>query len=106
MAGILRPHFDLRPWNEQLPLVDELCKRIDGFPAADCLVLEDIDSLIDTDLSKSGLNGFVEEEERIVCEIEGEIVEWLVGETVAEMGGRAAVEQTGTDRCQVDALTW
>ncbi|KAK6125933.1 hypothetical protein DH2020_040322 [Rehmannia glutinosa] len=94
---ILRPHFNLKPWispicedDRNYLLVDELCKKIDSFPAANCLVLEDIDSLIVKDLRKSQLNGGFTEEESVVCEIEGEILEWLVREAVATMGGGAA----------------
>lgn len=107
LAEILTPQFNLKQWipstgeNGHFPLVDELCKKIDSFPAANCLVLEDIDSLIDKDLLKSQLNGFFDEEENMVCEIEGEIVDWLVRETVAVMDGHAAEEQTETGRCHV-----
>ncbi|KAL0445136.1 UNVERIFIED_CONTAM: hypothetical protein Slati_2236300 [Sesamum latifolium] len=94
LAEILKPHFSLRPLVppitrvEHSPLVDELCKKIDSFPASNCQVLEDIDSLIDKDLRKSHLNGFSEEEsENLVREIETEILESLVRETVAMVGG-------------------
>ncbi|KAK6118048.1 hypothetical protein DH2020_048213 [Rehmannia glutinosa] len=91
---ILRPRFNLKFWicedDHNSPLVDELCKKIDSFPAANCLVLEDIDSLIDKDLRKSQLNGGFVEEESVVCEIEGEILELLVREAVVVMGGGAA----------------
>ncbi|KAL0371637.1 UNVERIFIED_CONTAM: hypothetical protein Scaly_0845300 [Sesamum calycinum] len=110
LAEILKPHFNLRPLIppitsvEHFPLVDELCKKIDSFPASNCQVLEDIDSLIDKDLRKSQLKGFFEEEsENIVCEIETEILESLVRETVAMVGGRTADERTETDRCHVGA---
>ncbi|KAL8049761.1 hypothetical protein ABFX02_06G040100 [Erythranthe guttata] len=96
LGEITRPRFVIRPSisqiceDSQFRLVDELCKRIDDFPAANCLVLEDIDSLIDRDLRQPQLNWRVEEEEKesIVCEIEGEIMEWLVRETVVAMGWR------------------
>ncbi|KAL7108455.1 hypothetical protein ACP275_06G113500 [Erythranthe tilingii] len=95
LAGILRPHLDFKPWvaspaDEQPCLIDEICKRIASFPAANCLVLEDVDSLVGGDLcNKWRINdGFFEEEgERLVCEIEGEIVESLVREAVVEMVG-------------------
>ncbi|KAL0304200.1 UNVERIFIED_CONTAM: hypothetical protein Sradi_6288100 [Sesamum radiatum] len=70
LAEILKPHFSLRPLIppitrvEHFPLVDELCKKIDSFPASNCQVLEDIDSLIDKDLRKSQSNGFFEENQR------------------------------------------
>ncbi|KAK4431553.1 hypothetical protein Salat_0917400 [Sesamum alatum] len=109
LAEILRPHFNLRPLippHEHFHLVDELCKKIDSFPASNCQVLEDIDSLIDKDLRPSQSNGLFEEEwENIACEIESEILESLVGETVAMVGGRGrtADGRTETDRCHVGA---
>ncbi|KAL3650465.1 hypothetical protein CASFOL_006868 [Castilleja foliolosa] len=103
LADILKPHLDFKPWVEsngdgfdQLSLCDELCQKIGDFPAADCKVLEDIDSLIDRDLCKSKLNGgFEGEREELVCEIEGEIMECLVRETVAAVvgGGRRTEEK-------------
>lgn len=89
------------------PAVEELCKRIDSLPAARCVVLEDIDSLIERDLCESQLNWYWGGEEEMVCEIEGEIVEWLVGEAVAVMGGAAAAEEeteTGVLSCGVLTL--
>lgn len=91
LAGVLRPHLDFKPYispavgkGEALALIDDLCGKIESFPAADCRVLEDIDFLIEKDLSKAAVNGYFEEEgERLVREIEGEIVERLVNETVA-----------------------
>ncbi|XP_041998703.1 uncharacterized protein LOC121748418 isoform X2 [Salvia splendens] len=73
-------------------LVEELCKKIGGFPAAKCVVLEDIDSLIDKDWCKENWDGFQGEEEDMVGKIECEIMEWLVDEVVAVMGGDAAEE--------------
>ncbi|KAL7147526.1 hypothetical protein ABFS83_06G113400 [Erythranthe nasuta] len=101
LAGILRPHLDFKPWvvspaDEQPCLIDEICKRIASFPAANCLVLEDVDSLVGGDLcNKWRINdGFFEEEgERLVCEIEGEIVESLVREAVVEMVGVRTAEE-------------
>ncbi|XP_047939508.1 uncharacterized protein LOC125187041 [Salvia hispanica] len=69
-------------------LVEELYKKIGGFRAAKCVVLEDIDSLIDKDWYKENWDGF----EDTVGQIECEIVEWLVDEAVAVMGGDAAEE--------------
>ncbi|KAL8519434.1 hypothetical protein ACS0TY_010391 [Phlomoides rotata] len=96
LADLLRPRLDFKQWgfpifrnNDHFGLDDELCKRIESFPAANCKVLEDIDSLVDNDLCKSPLSGcYQAEEERLVCEIEGEIVEWLVCETVSLVGVR------------------
>lgn len=64
--------------------------RIQSLPSANCQVLEDIDALIDKDLRKKelGIRGrvFEEEEEEgesIVLEIERDIFESLVHESVA-----------------------
>lgn len=91
LAGVLRPHLDFKPFVspaagkiEPFALIDDVCEKIEGFPAADCRVLEDIDFLIEKDLRNPALSGYFEEEgERLVREIEGEIVERLVNETVA-----------------------
>ncbi|CAA0830782.1 Unknown protein [Striga hermonthica] len=109
LAEILKPKLDFKPWADvstipadNLDMCGELCRRIGDFPAADCRVLEDIDSLIERDLRGSILNnGFLEEErERLVCEIEGEITEWLVRETAAVVHGGDA-EEGGAGRRQV-----
>lgn len=110
LADILRPHLDFKPWIspivgniDHFGLADEVCKKIESFPAANCQVLEDIDSLIDKDLCKSRLNGYFEfEGESLVSEIEGEIVEWLVSETVAMVGGAVRMgDRDRTDGCHV-----
>lgn len=96
LVEILQPHLDLKPWaspitgtNDQFGLIDGICKRIESYPAANCQVLEDIDSLIENDLREWKLNGFFEEQgEGLVCEIEGEILGMLVRETVALVGVR------------------
>ncbi|CAI9771874.1 unnamed protein product [Fraxinus pennsylvanica] len=101
LAEIVKPHNCFTTW--AIPklsgsdLIDKLCKKIQNFPAANCRVLEDIDTLIDTDLSNSELGGsraFFEEGEGIVSEIEREIVDSLVNETTANYGVRTA----GTNR--------
>ncbi|KAK6117561.1 hypothetical protein DH2020_048689 [Rehmannia glutinosa] len=108
LAEILKPHFDFKKWvteNDHFCLADELCKKIESFPAADCRVLEDIDFLIDKDFCKSRFNGFFleEEGERLVCEIEGEIVESLVRETVAVVvGGGDRTEEEEQGRQEAD----
>ncbi|XP_009802125.1 protein LONGIFOLIA 1-like isoform X1 [Nicotiana sylvestris] len=73
-----------------LELINTLCMRIQSLPSANCQVLEDIDALIDKDLRKKelGIRGrvFEEEEEEgesIVLEIERDIFESLVHESVA-----------------------
>ncbi|XP_042048913.1 uncharacterized protein LOC121794698 [Salvia splendens] len=90
LADILRPHLDYKPWihkspPDQFSLVDDLCERIGNFPSKDCQVLEDIDLLVEKDLRKTAMNGYFEEEgERLVREVEAEIVERLLIETVAD----------------------
>ncbi|XP_055828804.1 uncharacterized protein LOC129896852 [Solanum dulcamara] len=66
-------------------LVDTLCTRIRNFPSANCQVLEDIDALIDKDMQIGGIlksTYFDEEVESIVCEIERDIMEEVVHDTV------------------------
>ncbi|OMO97964.1 hypothetical protein COLO4_14229 [Corchorus olitorius] len=61
--------------------------RRTGFPQADCLVLEDIDALIDKDLPEmklQSLGAYEEEGEGIVTEIEKDILEALVHETAVD----------------------
>ncbi|KAL6526948.1 hypothetical protein OROGR_016038 [Orobanche gracilis] len=110
LAEILKPYLDFKPWVDtnlpvngidQLGLCDELCKKIGDFPAADCRVFEDIDSLIEKDLCTLSLDGyFLDEGERLVCEIEGEIIDMLLCETVAVVGGvsRATEKERKTER--------
>lgn len=88
LAEILKPRFDFTSRvfaaapDAQFPLVEELCKKIDGLSATNCATIEEIDYLVDEDLRKL----VVEEEiESIVCKIEGGIVEGLVRETAAMM---------------------
>lgn len=93
LGEFLRPCLDFiksaSPINDHSYLVDELCKKIEGFPAAKCEVLEDIDGLIERDLCNLPLQrSFEEEGDNMVCEIVGEITEWLMRETVAEVGFR------------------
>ncbi|KAM3382143.1 hypothetical protein P3S68_007716 [Capsicum galapagoense] len=64
-------------------LIDTLCTRIRSFPSANCQVLEDIDALIEKDMSTLSSATFFEDEvESIVCEIERDIMEELVHDTV------------------------
>ncbi|XP_073309610.1 uncharacterized protein [Primulina huaijiensis] len=95
LGEILRPSLGFMklasPINEHSSLVDELCKKIEGFPAAKCEVLEDIDGLIERDLCNLPLQrSFEKEGDNIVCEIAGEITEWLMRETVAEVASGSA----------------
>lgn len=62
-------------------LLDILCNKIRNFRSVKCLVLEDIDALIDKDLPPKLLE-CEEEIEGIVMEIEGYILERLVHEIV------------------------
>ncbi|KAH0686319.1 hypothetical protein KY289_017074 [Solanum tuberosum] len=63
-------------------LIDTLCSRIRSFPSANCQVLEDIDALIDKDMEIGASVFFEEQVESIVCEIEREIMEEVVHDTV------------------------
>lgn len=66
-------------------LIDTLCTRIRSFPSANCQVLEDIDALIDKDMQIGGIlktTYFDEQVESIVCEIERDIMEEVVHDTV------------------------
>ncbi|XP_009618671.2 protein LONGIFOLIA 1-like, partial [Nicotiana tomentosiformis] len=72
-----------------LELIETLCTRIQSFPSANCQVLEDIDALIDKDLQKRELGtrgAFEEEGESIILEIERDIFELLLHESVAVFG--------------------
>ncbi|OMO85963.1 hypothetical protein CCACVL1_09900 [Corchorus capsularis] len=100
LVEILKPHFNLKPWvithdyyyqvghMNGSRLIDTLCSKIRSFPQADCLVLEDIDALIDKDLPEmklqSCLEAYEEEGEGIVTEIEKDILEALVHETAVD----------------------
>ncbi|XP_073125778.1 uncharacterized protein [Henckelia pumila] len=95
LGEILRPRLDFMklasPINDHSSLVDELCKKIECFPAAKCEVLEDIDGLVERDLCNLPLQrSFEDEGDNIVCEIAGEITECLMRETVAEVGAGTA----------------
>lgn len=63
-----------------LELIEKLCKKIMSFPTANCEALEDINGLIETDMSGSTLWSTVFATEEIVKEIENEIEEILVYE--------------------------
>ncbi|XP_073043840.1 uncharacterized protein [Primulina eburnea] len=97
LGEILRPRLCFMkltpPINDHSYLVDELCKKIEGFPAAKCEVLEDIDGLIERDLCNLPWHrSFEEEGDNIMCEIAGEITEWLMRETVADVGSGTTEE--------------
>ncbi|XVF50726.1 hypothetical protein PTKIN_Ptkin04bG0125800 [Pterospermum kingtungense] len=70
-------------------LIETLCSKIRSFPQADCRVLEDIDALIEKDLPEmkfQSLIAYDEEGKGIVTEIEKDILEALVHETVVDFG--------------------
>lgn len=98
LADILKPQINLKPWVRRYPvrsrrnlkgseLIDELSRRIERFPLAECLVLEDIDSLVAGDFPETATQSelaFEEEGEGIVTELEGGILETLVTETMTD----------------------
>ncbi|KAF8112632.1 hypothetical protein N665_0063s0115 [Sinapis alba] len=98
LADILKPHINLKPWVcrysirsrrslKGSELIDELSRRIEKFPLAECLVLEDIDSLVAGDFPETAVQSelaFEEEGEGIVAEIERGILEALVIETTTD----------------------
>ncbi|CAH8353922.1 unnamed protein product [Eruca vesicaria subsp. sativa] len=90
LADVLKPIIDSKPWIRRYPirslrgseLIGELNRRIERFPLAECLVLEDIDSLVAGDFPETTTETVFEEEgEGIVAEIERGIIEELVNET-------------------------
>lgn len=94
LADILKPHINLKPWVCHYPirsqrnlkgseLIDELSRRIERFPLAKCLVLEDIDALVAGDFPEIE-SAFEEDGEGIVTEIERGIFETLVTETTTD----------------------
>ncbi|CAN8251920.1 unnamed protein product [Cochlearia groenlandica] len=98
LADILKPHINLKPWVSRYPirsrrnlkgseLIRELSRRIERFPTADCLVLEDIDDLVAGDLPETAIateSAIEEEREGIVAEIERGILETIVNETTTD----------------------
>ncbi|KAK7314943.1 hypothetical protein VNO77_33475 [Canavalia gladiata] len=75
-------------------LIERVWKRVEEFPRAKCEVLEDIDGLIEMVESEDENNGIEEEGEGLVAEIEGNIWDTLVHETVMVMdcyGGGSGV---------------
>ncbi|KAG4991683.1 hypothetical protein JHK87_025140 [Glycine soja] len=65
-------------------LVERVWERVEEFPRAKCEVLEDIDELVDMQREKDG-EKMEEEGEGLVAEIEGNIWDTLVHETVVVM---------------------
>ncbi|XP_027357291.1 uncharacterized protein LOC113866680 [Abrus precatorius] len=67
-------------------LIERVWKRVEEFPRAKCEVLEDIDALIEAqDMEDEDENGTEEEGKGLVAEIEGNIWDTLVHETVMVM---------------------
>ncbi|KAL1203854.1 Protein LONGIFOLIA 1 [Cardamine amara subsp. amara] len=94
LADILKPHINLKPWVcrhsiqsqrnlKGSELIDELSRKIERFPLAECLVLEDIDALVAGDMPETE-SAFEEDGEGIVTEIERGILETLVTETTTD----------------------
>lgn len=65
-------------------LLETVWERVRSLPRAKCEVLEDVDGLVEIVEMREE-----EEEEGLVKEIEGNIVEWLVHETLTVMVGGA-----------------
>ncbi|KAI3918097.1 hypothetical protein MKX01_041417, partial [Papaver californicum] len=98
LVDILRPYLNMKPWmnttmNNYLikkkklmrgdQLLKEICLQIQKSPCANCVILQDIDALIEKDLPHNANLRTVpvlEEGESIVCEIERDILDSLVHE--------------------------
>jgi len=100
LVDILRPYINMKPWSSTRlgmfsqqdrishmngsHLVQMLCTKLRSFPCADCHDLKDIDGLIDKDLAQlkdQSEIAFGEEGERIVMEVEKDIMDTLIHET-------------------------
>ncbi|KAL6977644.1 hypothetical protein U1Q18_026435 [Sarracenia purpurea var. burkii] len=91
LAEILRPFVNPTPWisptardHDQMngfPLICAICSKIRSFQSVGCLVLDDIDALVEKDLRLRPWMAMEEEGEGIVTGIGREIVETLVHET-------------------------
>ncbi|KAK7357386.1 hypothetical protein VNO80_16671 [Phaseolus coccineus] len=73
----------IRPKCYRGTLLETVWERVRSLPRAKCEVLEDIDGLVEMEEMREE-----EEEEGLVKEIEGNIMEWLVHETLTVMVGR------------------
>ncbi|GAU15490.1 hypothetical protein TSUD_45270 [Trifolium subterraneum] len=67
-------------------LLETVWKKVRSFPRAKCEVLEDIDGLIEMKMVMDEVKE-EEEEEKLVAEIEGKVLEMLVNETLTVMVG-------------------
>jgi len=72
----------VRPKRFRGRLLETVWERVRSLPRAKCEVLEDIDGLVEMEEMREE-----EEEEGLVKEIERNIVEWLVHETLTVMVG-------------------
>ncbi|XP_047168531.1 uncharacterized protein LOC124837261 isoform X1 [Vigna umbellata] len=72
----------VRPKRFRGRLLETVWERVRSLPRAKCEVLEDIDGLVEMEEMREE-----EEEKGLVKEIEGNIVEWLVHETLTVMVG-------------------
>lgn len=116
LADILKPHINLKPWVCHYPiqsqrnlkgseLIDELSRRIERFPLAKCLVLEDIDALVAGDFPEIE-SAFEEDGEGIVTEIERGILETLVTETTTDCFATWMVKTAPLKRNDDVSGTW
>ncbi|GJR45571.1 probable serine/threonine-protein kinase dyrk2 isoform X1 [Tanacetum coccineum] len=94
LVEILKPYISFKPWAissqhdtrkmNGSELTRKLSDKIASFPSKDCRVLEDIDGLIEGDMSRMtrviAMTAFEEEAEEIVAELERDVVDTLVGE--------------------------
>ncbi|KAJ6358427.1 hypothetical protein OIU76_000185 [Salix suchowensis] len=101
LVDILRPYINMKPWSSTRlgtfsqqdrmishmngsHLVQMLCAKLSSFPRADCHDLKDIDGLVDKDLAElkdQNEIAFGEEGERIVMDVEKNIMDTLIHET-------------------------
>ncbi|KAF6160392.1 hypothetical protein GIB67_019161 [Kingdonia uniflora] len=94
LADILRPYINIKPWfrisqnriRKQMrsdQLLIQLWTEIQSFPATNCLVLADIDALIEKDLPEANVRTLPisDESESIVFELARDILDSLVHET-------------------------
>ncbi|KAL9240410.1 hypothetical protein vseg_014635 [Gypsophila vaccaria] len=85
LADLLNPNHQRQQYQiNGLQLVKTLCTKIQSLPSSNCQTLQDIDAIIEKDMSifgtMSNLAMFEEECDTIVTEIEHDIIESLVQE--------------------------
>lgn len=90
-------------------VLNALCREIRSFPSADCKALEDIDTLVEGDLSRwskaAPQSGEGCEVEEIVAEVQRQIMDALVRETVVVFGGLFPVRRQPPRR-PGHSVTW